>query len=55
MQKIHGEREFAEMLRVLDICGVRHIYFKGSDINTWADGIGACRTAVLGKENVGNA
>jgi hypothetical protein len=46
VRKIHGEGAYSEMLFELETKGVEHFYFKGSDISTWAVGIGAFRAVM---------
>lgn len=41
VKKIHGESTYSEMCLELEKKGIKHFYFKGSDISTWSVGIDA--------------
>lgn len=39
VRKVHGEDAYKEMIRVLSENKLTYVYFKGSDLSTWDDGI----------------
>lgn len=39
VQKIHGDEAYKKMLEILQNNNLKYVYFKGTDLNTWEDGV----------------